>query len=90
LFLGVELVADRPTRATFDPALKLHARVKREAFARGLICYPMGGTVDGQRGDHVLLAPPYIIDETHVAEIVSKLSEAINAAISSALSPSFP
>jgi adenosylmethionine-8-amino-7-oxononanoate aminotransferase len=90
LFLGLELVADRATRATFDPAMKLHARIKREAFARGLICYPMGGTVDGQRGDHVLLAPPYIIDETHVAEIVSKLSEAINAAISNGHSSSFP
>jgi adenosylmethionine-8-amino-7-oxononanoate aminotransferase len=83
LFLGIELVADRATRATFDPALKLHARVKREAFARGLICYPMGGTVDGLRGDHVLLAPPYIIDANHAQEIVDKLSDAINAAISS-------
>ena len=90
LFLGLELVADRATRATFDPTMKLHARIKREAFARGLICYPMGGTVDGQRGDHVLLAPPYIISETHVAEIVSKLSEAINVAISNGLCSSFP
>ena len=58
LFLGVELVADRATKSTFDPTLKLHQRIKREAFARGLICYPMGGTVDGLHGDHVLLAPP--------------------------------
>jgi adenosylmethionine-8-amino-7-oxononanoate aminotransferase len=83
LFVGVELVADRAAKSTFDPAFKLHARVKRAAFARGLICYPMGGTVDGLHGDHVLLAPPYIIDGTHIAEIVDKLAEAIDAALAS-------
>src|SRR5690349_13152647 len=61
LFLGIELVADRASKAPFDPALKLHARIKREAMARGLMCYPMGGTIDGRQGDHVLLAPPYIV-----------------------------
>jgi adenosylmethionine-8-amino-7-oxononanoate aminotransferase len=81
LFLGVELVADRATKSTFDPALKLHQRIKREAFARGLICYPMGGTVDGLHGDHVLLAPPYIIDSGHCDEIVDKLAAAIQAAL---------
>ncbi len=83
LFIGVELVADRQTKSTFDPALKLHQRIKREAFARGLICYPMGGTVDGLHGDHVLLAPPYIIDATHCAEITDKLALAIDAALAS-------
>ena len=81
LFLGVELVVDRATKSTFDPALKLHGRIKREAFARGLICYPMGGTVDGQHGDHVLLAPPYIINDAHGAEITDKLASAIQAAL---------
>jgi adenosylmethionine-8-amino-7-oxononanoate aminotransferase len=81
LFLGIELVADRAAKSTFDPALKLHQRVKREAFARGLICYPMGGTVDGLHGDHVLLAPPYIIDGTHCAEITEKLASALEAAL---------
>jgi adenosylmethionine-8-amino-7-oxononanoate aminotransferase len=81
LFLGIELVADRTTKSPFDPALKLHQRVKREAFARGLICYPMGGTIDGLRGDHVLLAPPYIVDGTHCAEIADKLADAIDAAL---------
>ena len=81
LFLGVELVADRATKSTFDPALKVHQRIKREAFARGLICYPMGGTVDGKHGDHVLLAPPYIIDGTHSAEITEKLAQAVEAAL---------
>ena len=81
LFLGVELVTDRATKSTFDPALKVHARIKREAFARGLICYPMGGTVDGKHGDHVLLAPPYIINDAHRAEITEKLAAAVEAAL---------
>lgn len=81
LFLGVELVADRGTKATFDPALKLHLAVKREAMARGLICYPMGGTIEGRFGDHVLFAPPFIINAKHVTEIVDKFSAALDAAL---------
>lgn len=84
LFLGVELVADRATKAPFDPALKLNARVKRAAFDAGLMCYPMGGTIDGRRGDHVLLAPPYIIDASHVDAIVGGLASAIDTALVSA------
>ena len=52
----------RPRRP-FDPAHKLHARIKQQAMARGLMVYPMGGTLDGQHGDHVLLAPPFIVDD---------------------------
>jgi len=81
LLLGLELVADRGDKSPFDPGLKLHARIKREAMARGLMCYPMGGTVDGVRGDHVLLAPPFIIDDGHVDTIVERLGEAVDAAI---------
>jgi len=81
LFLGLELVADRATKTPFDPAQKLHARIKSAAFARGLICYPNGGTVDGVRGDHVLLAPPYILEDAHRAELVDKLSAAIADAL---------
>jgi adenosylmethionine-8-amino-7-oxononanoate aminotransferase len=80
LFQGLELVADRDTREPFDPERKLHARVKREAMARGLMVYPMGGTVDGARGDHVLLAPPFIVDAPLVDTIVERLGEAIDAA----------
>ena len=60
---------------------QLHARVKREAMARGLMTYPMGGTVDGRQGDHVLLAPPFIVDEAHLDLIVERLHAAIDAAI---------
>jgi adenosylmethionine-8-amino-7-oxononanoate aminotransferase len=81
LFMAVELVEDRSTKATFDPKEKLHARIKREAMARGLMVYPMGGTIDGARGDHVLLAPPFIIDAPAVDAIVERLGDAVDAAI---------
>jgi adenosylmethionine-8-amino-7-oxononanoate aminotransferase len=80
LFQGLELVADRDTKEPFDPKLKLHARVKREAMARGLMVYPMGGTVEGVAGDHVLLAPPFVVDAPLVDTIVERLGEAIDAA----------
>ncbi|MBB5507612.1 aspartate aminotransferase family protein [Paraburkholderia atlantica] len=81
LFVGVELVKDRVTREPFDAKLKLHATIKREAFARGLMVYPMGGTVDGKSGDHVLLAPPFICTERDIDEIVSRLNDAIGASL---------
>ncbi|MGE0329770.1 MAG: aspartate aminotransferase family protein [Ramlibacter sp.] len=81
LFWGVELVQERGTKAAFDPALRLHARVKKEAFARGLMVYPMGGTVDGRYGDHVLLAPPFITTDDELALIVQRLDEALGAAL---------
>ncbi|MGH3465826.1 MAG: aspartate aminotransferase family protein [Kribbellaceae bacterium] len=77
LFWGLELVADRATKQPFDPKLKVHARIKREALAAGLLCYPMGGTLDGQRGDHILLAPPFIVEEAQLDELVDKLSMTI-------------
>lgn len=81
LFRGIELVADRETKEPFDPARKLHARIKAEAFAGGLICYPMGGTLDGVRGDHILLAPPFIISDAELDELVDKLSGALDRAL---------
>jgi adenosylmethionine-8-amino-7-oxononanoate aminotransferase len=80
LFQGLELVADRRTKEPFDPGMKLHARVKEEGMARGLMVYPMGGTVDGARGDHVLLAPPFIVDSAAIDTIVERLGDAIDAA----------
>lgn len=81
LFMGVELVRDRASKATFDPALSLHARIKREAMARGLMVYPMGGTIDGRQGDHVLLAPPFIITDDELDQLTERLAGAIDAAI---------
>lgn len=81
LFRGVEFVADRESKAPFDPSRKLHARIKAEAMARGLMVYPMGGTIDGVHGDHVLLAPPFIVEPSHIGTIVDRFGEAIDAAL---------
>lgn len=81
LFQAIELVEDRSDKTPFDPARKLHARVKKAAMARGLMVYPMGGSIDGQRGDHVLLAPPFIVTAEQIGEIVDRLGSAIDDAL---------
>ena len=81
LFMAIELVQDRGTKQPFDPALRLHARIKAEAMARGLMVYPMGGTIDGRSGDHVLLAPPFITTPAQIDEIVGRLAESVDAAL---------
>ncbi|MBE2167402.1 MULTISPECIES: aspartate aminotransferase family protein [unclassified Cobetia] len=83
LFQGLELVADRDSRKPFDASLKLHARLKKAAMAEGLMCYPMGGTLDGRQGDHILLAPPFILQESHLDEITTKLGRAIDTTLAS-------
>ncbi|AZO78685.1 MULTISPECIES: aspartate aminotransferase family protein [unclassified Bosea (in: a-proteobacteria)] len=83
-FWGVEIVADCSTKAPFDPALKLNARIKQAAQERGLLIYPMGGTADGTAGDHILLAPPFIIDAATIDTIVDRLGDAIDASLASA------
>ncbi len=81
LFWALELVGDRASKRPFDPALKVYARVKREAMAQGLVVYPMGGTVDGVEGDHVLLAPPFIIEPSQIDVIVERFGGALEAAL---------
>jgi adenosylmethionine-8-amino-7-oxononanoate aminotransferase len=80
LFRGVEIVRDRATKEPFDPARKLAADIKKRAMAAGLACYPMGGTIDGQHGDHVLLAPPFIISDAELDLLVDRLRQAIDGA----------
>ncbi len=84
LFLGVEVVADRDTKTPFDPTSKVAAKIKAAAFDAGLVCYPMSGTRDGKSGDHVLLAPPFIMEDQHIQEISGKLETAINASLPNA------
>jgi adenosylmethionine-8-amino-7-oxononanoate aminotransferase len=79
LFIGLEIVADRETRVPFDSAMAIPSRIKAKAMSRGLMVYPMGGTIDGSRGAHVLLAPPYIIESGHIPMIVERLAETIDA-----------
>ncbi len=81
LFRGLELVEDRESKRPFDPSRKLHAKIKAQSFEAGLICYPMGGTIDGRRGDHILLAPPFIIEDAQIDELVTKLSDAFTGAL---------
>ncbi|MEL6641776.1 MAG: aspartate aminotransferase family protein [Pseudomonadota bacterium] len=81
MFRGLEFVADRDTKAPFDPNDKLAAKLKATAMENGLICYPMSGTIDGVTGDHVLLAPPFICTEGQVDELVEKLSTSLNAVL---------
>ncbi|WP_323007125.1 aspartate aminotransferase family protein [Pseudorhodobacter sp.] len=77
LFRGIEIVADKDSKAPFDPSLKTYAKIKKAAMARGLLCYPMGGTIDGVRGDHVLLAPPYICTPDEIDQIVERIAATI-------------
>lgn len=81
LFLGMEFVADRDSKTPFDPAKSINKKFKAAAFNAGLICYPMGGTIDGQYGDHVLLAPPFIITDQQIIEMVDKIDFAVKEVI---------
>jgi len=81
LFLGLEFVQDRESRSAFDAGLGFNKIFKKTALEAGLICYPMGGTIDGKQGDHVLLAPPFIIDSGHIEEIVDKLDTTLKTTL---------
>jgi adenosylmethionine-8-amino-7-oxononanoate aminotransferase len=80
-FVGIEFVADRQTNEPFDPSLALHLRIRRHALQHGLICYPMGGNVDGTRGDTVIIAPPYNATDDDLEQIVHRLATAVRAAL---------
>jgi adenosylmethionine-8-amino-7-oxononanoate aminotransferase len=81
LFWALELVEDRSTKKPFDPARKVNAKLKQAALDVGLLCYPMGGTVDGTLGDHVVLAPPFIIEPAQIEELVDKLTKGLGVAL---------
>ncbi len=81
LFRGIEFVEDRTTKVPFDPSKGVAAKLKKAAFAEGLICYPMSGTIDGRRGDHILLAPPFIIEDDQIDELTDKLERAVASVV---------
>jgi len=85
LFVGLELVRKRAGKAPFAPEAKLHAAIKEQAMRRGLMVYPMGGTIDGRSGDHILLAPPFIVSAAELSEIVARLKEAVDAGVMAVL-----
>ncbi|MEM7197251.1 MAG: aspartate aminotransferase family protein [Pseudomonadota bacterium] len=80
LFMGLELVADRDQKTPFAADKKLAGVLKKAAQESGLICYPMQGTIDGIAGDHVLLAPPFIINDDEIDELARKLRRSIDQA----------
>jgi adenosylmethionine-8-amino-7-oxononanoate aminotransferase len=84
LFQAIELVRDRSSKTPFDPSLRLHARIKQHAMVNGVMVYPMGGTIDGQRGDHVLLAPPFIVTDADLEAIVERLGSAVETVLKEA------
>ena len=77
-FWGLELVQDRSTKTPFDPTYGVAGKLKKAAFAEGLVCYPMPGTRDGRVGDHVLLAPPFIATEQELSDAFDALSRALD------------
>ncbi len=81
LFLGLELVEDRESQQPFAAERQINKHIKKAAFEAGLICYPMGGTIDGKNGDHILLAPPFIMSESQIDEVVVKLDSAISSVL---------
>jgi adenosylmethionine-8-amino-7-oxononanoate aminotransferase len=80
-FIGIEFVADRTTNEPFDPSLALHLRIRRQSLDHGLICYPMGGNVDGTRGDTVIIAPPYNATADELDQIVERFADAVHGAL---------
>lgn len=80
-FVGLEFVADRGTKEPFPAERALHLRIRARALANGLICYPMGGNVDGVKGDTVILAPPYNATEAELEEIIDKLDRSVREAL---------
>lgn len=88
LFVGLELVRDKQSKIPFDPAIGLNKKIKKAAFEAGLICYPMGGTINGKDGDHILLAPPFIIEDSQLEELADKLELAIQNSLDTSLAVS--
>jgi adenosylmethionine-8-amino-7-oxononanoate aminotransferase len=80
-FIGLEFVADRVAKTPFLAELGLHHRIRARSLENGLICYPMGGNIDGVRGDTVILAPPYNISALEIEEIVEKLDRSVRQAL---------
>ena len=81
LFIGVEFVSDKESKTALDPKLRYYSVLKQTCFENGLMVYPSPGTIDGISGDHVLLAPSYMIDETVADKIVDRFASSINQSL---------
>lgn len=76
LLLGVEFVRDAATREPFPAEARVAERIRAAAYDVGVATYPIQGCVDGTRGDHVLLAPPFIISSAEIAQLAAALATA--------------
>ena len=79
LFFGIELVRNKETKEPLNPTLNLPEQIRQTAMQQGLLCYPMGGTIDGLRGNHILLAPPFTISDVELDQVVDRLSSTLSA-----------
>ena len=76
-FVGLEIVADRATKQPYPRDRMIHRKIGAQTMANGLICYPVGGNVDGKSGDIVIISPPYIATREELVEIVEKLVKSL-------------
>tara|TARA_Y100000590_G_C15747303_1_gene1022632 strand:- start:2688 stop:4025 length:1338 start_codon:yes stop_codon:yes gene_type:complete len=81
LLIGIELVKNKYTKEPFDPIHKIYNKVKFNALEEGLMVYPNGGSIDGLKGDHILIAPPFIINNRNIKEIVDKIALVLDKTI---------
>jgi adenosylmethionine-8-amino-7-oxononanoate aminotransferase len=77
LLHGIEFVREQKTQQTFPPEAHMAARVQIDAFDAGVMTYPIQGCVDGTRGDHLLIAPPYTITSPMIDTLLRALEHAI-------------
>ena len=82
LLWAIEFVSDKSTKAPFPVETNFAGRVAQAAADRGLLVYPVQGCVDGDRGDHILIAPPAMISSSQIAEATNHLANAIEEAAS--------
>jgi adenosylmethionine-8-amino-7-oxononanoate aminotransferase len=75
LFIGIEFVAEKQTKMPFKQEANMAKRITKTLFDKGLIVLPGSGSVDGTLGDHILLAPPFVIDDSDIDEITRILKE---------------
>ena len=83
-FIAIELVADVVTKQPFPAEQQLFMHIRQQALDNGLICYPVGGNVDGVSGDVVILAPPYNASDAELDEIVSKTARSVKQVLAAA------
>lgn len=82
--VGIELVQDKATRAPFDPEVNLTELIRDKTLENGLICYPVNGTIDGTRGDVVIISPPYNASDAVLDELITRLENGLNQALQNA------